>query len=125
MNILLLVIQIFLAIHTLIGGIWKIYSAEHIPQLMPSLSAIPYNIWLAIGVVEIFVAIFLVLPYFVKRYLGLVPISALVIVIEMAVFIGLHIYAGGIKNDYFSPIYWAFVALLSLVVFYGRKNYKA
>lgn len=54
MNIFLWVLQILLALHTAIGAVWKFSNPA---QTVPSLSAIPNGVWLAMSVVELLCAV--------------------------------------------------------------------
>ena len=117
MNILLLVLQILLALHTLSGAVWKF--SHPAAETMPSLGVIPHGVWLALAVVEILCAIGLVLPAVMKKLKHLVPISALVITAEMLLFCGIHVSAG--QGSDTGPItYWMIVALVSAFVAFGR-----
>ena len=116
MNIFLWVLQVFLALHTAVGGIWKFSNSE---QMIPSLSVIPHNVWLLLGVLEIVCSVGLVLPAFSKRFVKLAPWAAVLIAIEMLVFSGLHLASGA--TDYAPMIYWLVVAALSGFIAYRRK----
>jgi hypothetical protein len=60
MNILFWVLQILLALHTVVGAVWKFsHSAE---QTMPSLKAIPPGVWLGMSVLELLCVVGLILP---------------------------------------------------------------
>ena len=60
MNVLLWILQILLALHTIMGALWKFsHSAE---QTMPSLKAIPHGVWLAMSLIELLCAVALILP---------------------------------------------------------------
>jgi hypothetical protein len=115
MNILLWVLQILLALHTIIGAVWKFSNSE---QTVASLNAIPYSVWLAMSVIELLCSLGLVLAA-LNRSLGkLVPIAAVCIAAEMLVFSGVHIYSG--EADHNPMIYWLVVAALSAFIAYGR-----
>ena len=119
MNIVLWVLQILLALHTVTGAIWKFSNPA---QTVPSLGAIPSGVWLAMSVLEVLCALGLVLPLFAKSLAMLVPIAAALIAAEMLVFCGLHIYAG---DPNFGPmIYWLVVAALCAFIAYGRLVLK-
>jgi DoxX-like family len=106
MNILLWVLQILLALHTVMGAVWKFsHSAE---QTMPSLKAIPHGVWLAMSVFELLCSLALILPAFNKPLAILAPIAAACIAAEMLLFSGLHIYSG--DANYGPMIYWLVVA---------------
>jgi hypothetical protein len=115
MNILLWVLQILLAIHTAIGAVWKFSNPA---QTVPSLSAIPNGVWLAMSVVELLCAVGLILPAVYKPLAILAPIAAVCIAAEMLLFSGLHIYSG--DPNYGPVIYWLVVAAICAFIAYGR-----
>ncbi len=116
MNILLWVLQVLLALHTVMGAVWKFsHSAE---QTMPSLKAIPQPVWLGMSGLEIVVGVCLILPAIYKPLGILAPIAALVIVGEMLLFTGLHFAAG---DTSIGPVtYWLVVAAICGFIAYGR-----
>jgi hypothetical protein len=117
MNIFLWILQVLLALHTLMGAVWKFsHTAE---QTMPSLKAIPGGIWLAMSVVEIICAICLLLPALNKSFGAIVPVGALIIAAEMLAFCGIHMSAGA-PNGYGPMVYWLVVAALCVFTAYGR-----
>lgn len=116
MNIVLWVLQGLLALHTVIGAVWKFSNGP--AQTMPSLAAIPPGLWLAMSVIEIALAVDLVLPALVPRLGLLVPIAAGAIALEMVSFCAVHLSTG---NPNRSPlIYWLVVAALCAFIVYGR-----
>ena len=116
MNILLWVLQVLLALHTIMGAVWKFsHSAE---QTMPSLSAIPPGVWLAMSVIELLCALALILPAFNKSLGNLATIAAAIIAAEMLLFCGLHLYSG--DANYGPMIYWLVVAAICAFIAYGR-----
>jgi len=117
MNILLWVLQVALALHTIAGAVWKF---SHSPeQTMPSLSVIPGGVWLAMSVLEILCAIALILPVLSKPLGIAAPIAAIIIAAEMLLFCGVHIFSGNISNA--GPmIYWLVVAAVCAFIAYGR-----
>ncbi len=116
MNILLWVLQILLALHTLMGAIWKFsQSAE---QTMPALKVILPGVWLAMSVMEILCSLGLILPAFSKRLAFLAPISAAFIGAEMLLFSALYLSSG---NPNHGPVYyWLVVAVICAVIGFGR-----
>ena len=115
MNIFLWVLQIFLALHTFIGAVWKFSNSE---QTVPSLKAIPHGVWLTMSVFELLCCLSLILPAFGKPLAILAPIAAACIAAEMLLFSGLHIYSG--DANYGPMIYWLVVAALCVLIVYGR-----
>lgn len=116
MNILLWALQSLLAIHTVIGAIWKFsHSAE---QTMPSLKAIPNGVWQGMGILEILLGICLILPAIYKPAAPVIPIAALFIIVEMLIFSGLHLTSS--ETGYAPIIYWLAVVAVCSFIAYGR-----
>lgn len=115
MNILLWVLQILLALHTAIGAVWKFSNSE---QTVPSLSAIPHGVWLAMSAFELLCSLGLLLPVFKKSVAILAPIAAACIAAEMLLFCALHIYSA--DPNYGPVIYWLVVAAICAFIAYGR-----
>lgn len=119
MNILLWVLQILLALHTLMGAFWKFSNPE---QTVASLSSIPHGAWLGLSIFEILCALLLVLPAFSPRLKKFISWAALGIAAEMLFFCGLHLASG---DGNFGPmIYWLVVAVVAGLIAYGRRGPK-
>lgn len=119
MNIFLWIVQVLLALHTIMGAAWKFSNPE---QTVPSLSMIPHGAWLGLSVLELLCGLGLILPAF-KRTLGvLAPIAAICIAAEMLMFSGLHFYSG--EANHGEVIYWLVVAAVCAFVAYGRLVLK-
>jgi DoxX-like family len=115
MNILLWILQILLALHTIMGAVWKFSNSE---QTVPSLKAIPHGVWLAMSVFELLCSLGLILPAFNKPLAILAPIAAACIAAEMLLFSGLHVYSG--YAEYGPMIYWLVVAAICAFIAFGR-----
>ncbi len=115
MNIFLWILQVLLALHTIMGALWKFSNSA---QTVPSLKIIPHGVWLALAVVEILCGLGLILPVFSKRLGIAVPVAATLIAVEMMLFSGIDLFSGNI--DYNHIIYWLVVAAVSVFVAYGR-----
>ncbi|HLF34014.1 MAG TPA: hypothetical protein VI583_07245 [Cyclobacteriaceae bacterium] len=115
MNILLWILQILLALHTMTGAVWKFSNSE---QTVAPLKAIPHGIWLAMSIIELFCSLGLILPAFNKRLAVLVPVASACIAAEMLLFSGFLIYSG--DSNYGPMIYWLVVAALCGFIAYGR-----
>ena len=50
MNIVLWVVQALLAVHTVVGALWKLSNSE---AAVPSLQAIPHPVWTGLSVIEV------------------------------------------------------------------------
>jgi hypothetical protein len=114
MNILLWILQALLALHTVVGAVWKFSNAPP----APSLGAIPHGAWLALSVIEILCAIALVVPALRGSIAVVAPIAAACIAIEMLVFCVLHMTSGDPNTG--PLIYWLVVAILCAFIAYGR-----
>lgn len=118
MNILLWVLQVVLAFHTVTGAYWKF--SHTAAQTMPALGVIPQPVWLLMSVVEIAISFVLVAPALNKRFTRFVPFAAGAIVAEMLLFCALYLASG---NTDFGPLmYWLVVAAISFIVAYGRMR---
>lgn len=115
MNVLLWVLQILLAFHTLTGAFWKFTNPS---ETVPSLQAIPHGGWILLSIIELLCVVALILPGFVKFLGNLVPVAAAIIAAEMVLFIIIHLVAQapGINEI----IYWLVVAVFSAFIAYGR-----
>ncbi len=118
MNIFLWILQVLLALHTGIGAVWKFSNSE---QTVPSLKAIPHQVWMAMSVMELLCSLGLILPAFYQPMASLAPFAAGCIALEMLVFSGLHIYSA--DKNYGPMIYWLVVAALSAFIAYGRSQW--
>ena len=115
MNILLWVLQFLLAVHTVIGALWKFSNSE---QTFASFRTIPHGVWLAMSVFELLCSLALVLPAVNKRLGILAPIAAACIAAEMLLLSGLYVHSG--ETNYGPMIYWLVVAAICAFIAYGR-----
>ena len=115
MNILFWVLQILLALHTVVGAVWKFSNSE---QTVPSLKAIPHGVWLGMSVFELLCSLCLILPAFYKPLAILAPVAAACIAAEMLLFSGLHVHSG--DTNYGPIFYWLVVAAICAFIAYGR-----
>lgn len=115
MNIFLWILQILLAVHTVIGAVWKFSNSE---QTVPSLSAIQHGAWLALGGLELLFALGLILPAVSPSLAILAPIAAICIAAEMLLFSGVHLASG--DSSHGQLVYWLVVAAICAFIAYGR-----
>lgn len=116
MNIFLWVLQVLIALHTIMGAIWKFsHTAE---QTMPALKAIPSNAWLALAGVELMCALCLLVPAIYKPAAALAPIAAIFIAGIMVSFCVISLLSGNSAAN--SIIYWLVVAGICAFIAYGR-----
>jgi peptidoglycan/LPS O-acetylase OafA/YrhL len=115
MNILLWILQVLLALHTIVGAVWKVSNSE---QTVPSLSAIPHGAWLAMIGIELLCSLGLILPAFKKSLAILAPVAAACIAAEMLLFSGVHLYSGSPEHG--EMVYWLVVAAICALIACGR-----
>jgi hypothetical protein len=114
MNILLWVLQILLALYNATGGIFVANNYEEIATLW-AINSLPKPAWIALGLLQILLALGLVFPFGGKVF-KLTSISAACLAVISLLGIALYVaYAG------FPGILWAVVpAVLAAIVAYGR-----
>lgn len=115
MNIALWTLQGILALHTVVGAVWKFSNSE---QVVPSLKAIPHGLWLAMGVLELICAVGLILPAFFEPLAILAPVAAVCIGSGMLVFCAVDRYSKVPNTGH--VIYWLVVAAVCAFIAYGR-----
>jgi uncharacterized membrane protein len=114
-NIVLWVLQVPLALHTLMGAVWKFRNSD---RVVPSLGSIPRKAWLVLCVFELLCSLGLLLPALTPSLAILAPIGAACIGAEMLLFCAVHLQSGATRHG---PVaYWLVVAVLCAVVVYGR-----
>ena len=119
MKILLWILQILLALHTITGAVWKFSNSE---QSVASLNSIPHAVWMIMSVLEILSALSLIVGAFSKSLAKLVSFSAIFIGAEMLLFCGMTIFSGG--TNYNQVIYWLVVAAISAFIAYDSMKLK-
>lgn len=115
MNILLWILQILLAVHTLTGAVWKFSNSE---QTVASLSAIPHAVWMTLSIIELLCAVAFILPAFKKSLGKFAPIAAICIAVEMLLFTVINISSENTNSS--EIIYWIVVAVVCAFIAYGR-----
>ena len=116
MNIVLWVLQVLMALHTVMGAVWKISNSAE--DTMPSLKAIPNGVWLAMSGLEIVFSVCLVIAVVYPPLAFLAPVAAVCIAAEMLLFVGLHFNSG--DKTLGPAIYWLVVAAICGFIAYGR-----
>lgn len=116
MKIVQWIVQVVLALHTLMGGLWKFTNSE---QTDPALRAIPHGVWLAMGGVELLCSLALVLPFFTRRGGPLAPAAAAFIATEMVLFSVVSAVSGSAALGHVA--YWLVVAAVAGFVAQGTR----
>jgi hypothetical protein len=112
MNILLWAFQILLALYYAMGGGWML---KNIPAGW--LKILPRPVWMAIGLLQIVLAVGLVLPSLLGKT-QLIPIAAIGVAAET-------LFVAALTRPKFQGLLWVLIpALLSLFAAYGRMEPK-
>src|SRR5438477_10894063 len=119
MNILLWVLQVALALLSLAGGAYQVFSFDELAK-MPATGALSRGGWGALGVFEMLCAVLLVVPAAMKWMPVLTPLAAAALALESLVLAGLYARYS-LKLAATNPMVWAVVmGLLAAFVAYGR-----
>ena len=129
MNILLWVLQILLAVYSMMTAIYTVFNYEILAKQVASMNALPKPAWMALGVLQVLFALGLVLPGAARVLPKLTPIAAACLAVEILLV--------GALNAYYAvyPIMiWALVprilaaylvpGILAAFVAYGRFELK-
>ena len=116
MNILLWVLQILAAILYLASGVMKIFMFDKISGDVPSFGALPRNVWLGLGILELVCVFGLIVPSALRWQPRLTVVAAALLAIESLVFIWVHVKYG----ETGSIIMMAVLGLLMAFIAYGR-----
>lgn len=119
MNILLWVLQVLLALHTVMGAVWKFSNSE---QTVYSLSAIPHAVWIGLSGIEFLCAAALVAPLLKKAWGRWVPVAAAVIAAEMLLYCAIHLAAGDPNGG--PLVYWLVTAAFCAWIAFGRMKLR-
>ena len=120
MNILLWVLQILAAILYLASGVMKIFMFDKISADVPSFGALPRNVWLGLGILELVCVFGLIVPSAFRWQPRLTVVAAALLAIESLVFIWVHVKYG----ETGSIIMMAVLGLLMAFIAYGRMFLK-
>ena len=117
MNVLLWILQAALAFLYVSGGAYKTFKFEELAKQMP---VIPHGGWRALGVLEMFGAVLLIVPAAAEWMPELTPLAAAILALETLIIAALYARYS-LKLAATNPMVWAVVmGLLAAFVAYGR-----
>ena len=90
MNVLLWVLQILAALLYGASGVMKVFMFDRVSEGVPSFGALPREVWMALGILELVCTVGLIVPASIRRKTALTVVAATVLAIESLVFIGVH-----------------------------------
>jgi len=120
MNILLWVLQVLAAVLYLAAGVMKVFMFDKISQDVRSFGALPRQVWMALGILELVCAVGLIVPSALRWHPRLTVAAAAVLAIESLVFIGVHVKYREIPTI----IMCVALGLLMAFIAYGRMVLK-
>ena len=120
MNILLWVLQALAALLYGASGVMKVFMFEQISADVPSFGALPREVWMALGVMELVCAVGLIVPAAFHWQPRLTVLVAALLAIESLVFIGVHVKYHELGSILFSAV----LGLAMAFIAYGRMVLK-
>ena len=116
MNILLWVLQVLAALLYGSSGVMKVFLFDKVSEGVPSFGALPRGAWKALGILELFCTVGLIVPDALHWQPTLTVVAAALLTVESLVFVWVHV-----KYREVSPIILSCVlGLLTAFIAYGR-----
>ena len=120
MNIVLWVLQGLAALVYGASGVMKVFMFDKVSGDVPSFGALPRNVWMALGILELVCAVGLIVPAALHWKPTLTVVAATALAIESLIFIGVHV-----KYREIAPIVMSIMlGLLTAFIAYGRTILK-
>jgi hypothetical protein len=120
MNILLWVLQVLAALLYGSSGVMKVFMFDKVSHDVPSFGALPRQVWMTLGILELVCTIGLIVPDAFHWQPPLTILAATILAVESLLFVGVHV-----KYREAMPIVMSGVlGLLMAFVAYGRMFLK-
>jgi hypothetical protein len=120
MNILLWVLQVVAAFLYGSSGVMKVFMFDKISKDVPSFGALPREVWMTLGILELGCTVGLIVPGAFHWQPRVTILAAAVLAVESLVFIGVHV-----KYSEVAPmILSGALGLLMAFIAYGRMVLK-
>ncbi len=116
MNILLWVLQGLAALMYAASGVMKVFLFDKVTADVPSFGALPREVWMALGIVELVCTAGLIVPGVLHWQSTLTVVAASVLAIESLLFIWVHAKYKETPTIIFSCV----LGLLMAFIAYGR-----
>jgi hypothetical protein len=116
MNMLLWILQVLAALLYGSSGVMKVFMFDKISQDVPSFGALPREVWMALGIVELVCAVGLIVPAAFHWQPSLTILAAAVLAVESLVFVGVHVKYREVAPMILSGVLGLFMAFVA----YGR-----
>ena len=116
MNILFWVLQVLTALLYGMSGVMKIFMFEKMSADVPSFAALPRQVWMALGIVELAGVVGLIVPDALHWLPLLTVVAAALLALESLVFIWVH----ATRREMTPLIMSAVLGLVMGFIAYGR-----
>jgi hypothetical protein len=116
MNILLWVLQILAVLLYGASGVMKVFMFDKVSKDVPSFGAMPREVWMVLGILELVCAVGLIVPAAFHWHPALTAVAAAVLTLESLVFVWVHAKYREITTIIFSGV----LGLLMAFIAYGR-----
>jgi uncharacterized membrane protein YphA (DoxX/SURF4 family) len=116
MNLLLWILQILSAFLYAASGVMKVFMFDKISGDVPSFGALPRQVWMTLGMLELVCVIGLIVPAAFRWHPMLTVIAATALAIESLVFVWVHLK----YNEVGSIIMVCVLGLVMAFIAYGR-----
>jgi DoxX-like family len=120
MNILLWVLQILAALLYGSSGVMKVFMFDKVSHDVPSFGALPRQVWMALGILELVCTVGLIVPDAVHLQPTLTILAATMLAVESLLFVGVHVKYREVTPMIMSGV----LGLLMAFVAYGRMFLK-
>jgi uncharacterized membrane protein len=120
MNILLWVLQILAVLLYGASGVMKVFMFDKVSKDVPSFGAMPREVWMVLGILELVCAVGLIVPAALHWHPALTAVAAAVLTLESLVFVWVHAKYREITTIIFSGV----LGLLMAFIVYGRMVLK-
>ena len=116
MHILLWVLQILAALVYGASGVMKAFMFDKVSVDVPSFGALPRNVWMALGILELVCVAGLILPSALNWHPRLTVAAATILALESLLFLWVHV-----KYEEVGPMVMVVIlGLLMAFIAYGR-----
>lgn len=116
MNALLWVLQGLAALVYGASGVMKVFMFDEVSKDVPSFGALPREVWMALGVVELVCVVGLLLPSLLRWKPRLTVFAAGVLAVESLVFVWVHLQYGETGSVVMMVVLGSLMAFIA----YGR-----
>ncbi len=116
MNMLLWVLQVLTAFLFAASGVMKVFMFDQISGDVPSFGALPRQVWMVLGIMELCCVVGLIAPAAFRWYPILTVIAAAVLAMENLVFVWVHVQ----YNEVGAIVMVCVLGLLMAFIAYGR-----